>query len=59
MPDTDPTPVVHRYFDLAAQPDSPTYYAQFTDDATVEDEGVEHRGGEAIRARRATVPLVT
>ena len=50
---------IHRYFNLARQADTDTYFAQFTDDAVVEDEGVQHHGIAAIRTWRTTVPLVT
>jgi hypothetical protein len=49
---------IHRYFDLAVQPDLEAYYAQFAEDAVVEDEGRERRGIEAIRAWRGEVPPV-
>jgi hypothetical protein len=52
-------PHLRRYFELAAQPDAEEYFAQFADDATVEDEGKEHHGLDAIRAWRAEVPLVS
>ncbi len=58
MADTVPTRLIHRYFELAAQLDAVPYFAQFADDATVEDEGTEHHGVDAIRVWRATVPLV-
>jgi len=48
-----------RYFELAADPDTAAYFAQFADDATVEDEGKERHGIEAIRAWRSEVPLVS
>ena len=51
--------LIRRYFELAADPDTPAYFAQFADDATVEDEGKEHHGIEAIRAWRSEVPLVS
>jgi hypothetical protein len=51
--------LIRRYFELAAHPDTPAYFAQFADDATVEDEGKEHHGIDAIRAWRAEVPLVS
>jgi hypothetical protein len=59
-----PTPaaapeIVRRYFHLAAQPDGDAYFALFADDATVEDEGAEYHGLAAIRAWRASVPLVS
>jgi len=52
-------PIVSRYFALASAPDSEAYFALFAADATVEDEGVTHRGIDAIRAWRGEVPLVT
>ena len=59
MPDTTAPPLIRRYFDLASQPDSDAYFAQFAVDATVEDEGTQHHGIDGIRAWRASVPLVT
>jgi ketosteroid isomerase-like protein len=56
---SDTTALIDRYFDLAARPDSDAYFALFTDDATLEDEGTEHHGLEAIRAWRTSVPRVT
>jgi hypothetical protein len=50
--------IVRRYFDLAAQPYTEAYFAQFAHDAIVEDEGNERRGIAGIRAWRASVPLV-
>ena len=50
--------LIDRYFDLAPRPDAEAYFAQFADDAVVEDEGQEHRGTAAIRAWRASVPHV-
>jgi ketosteroid isomerase-like protein len=47
---TDTTTLIHRYFDLASQGDMQPYFAQFSEDATVEDEGVERNGIDAIRA---------
>jgi len=52
-------PNLRRYFELAAQPDIEAYFALFADDATVEDEGREQHGLDAIRAWRAEVPLVS
>jgi len=46
------------YFELAAQPDTDAYFAQFADDAVVEDEGKEHHGIGEIRAWRSEVPRV-
>jgi hypothetical protein len=57
--DTTAPPLIRRYFDLASQPDSDAYFAQFAVDATVEDEGTQHHGIDSIRAWRASVPLVT
>jgi hypothetical protein len=31
--------LIDRYFDLAPRPDADAYFAQFADDAVVEDEG--------------------
>jgi SnoaL-like domain len=59
VPDTTAPPLIRRYFDLASQPDSDAYFAQFAVDATVEDEGTQHHGIDGIRAWRAGVPLVT
>ena len=53
---TDHTTLIHRYFDLASQPDTQAYFAQFTEDAIVEDEGVQLKGIDAIRAWRTEVP---
>jgi ketosteroid isomerase-like protein len=50
--------LIRRYFDLAAQPDTDAYFAQFADDAVVEDEGEQRHGIAAIRAWRGKVPLV-
>jgi hypothetical protein len=50
--------LIQRYFDLAVAPDLSPYYAQFTEDALVEDEDREVRGIDAIRAWRAEVPRV-
>jgi hypothetical protein len=50
--------LVARYFVLAADPDLEAYRAQFADDAVVEDEGHVHRGIDAIRAWRTSVPAV-
>jgi len=47
-----------RYFELAAQPDTEPYFAQFTQDAVVEDEGTERHGIAEIRAWRTEVPAV-
>ena len=59
MPTSSSAPeIVRRYFDLAAQPDSEAYFALFAEDATVEDEGTVYHGLAAIRAWRASVPLV-
>ena len=55
---TDATTLIRRYFDLASQPDLQPYFAQFTEDATVEDEGVRRSGIDAIRAWRTEVPPV-
>jgi hypothetical protein len=50
--------LINRYFTLATQPDSEPYFALFTADAVVEDEGHEHHGIDAIRAWRTQVPRV-
>jgi hypothetical protein len=50
--------LIQRYFDLAVAPDLLPYYAQFAEDALVEDEGRERRGIDAIRAWRGEVPPV-
>ena len=50
--------LIDRYFDLAPQADSGAYFAQFADDAVVEDEGHAHHGIAAIRAWRTKVPRV-
>ena len=55
---TDRTTLIHRYFDLASQSDTEDYFAQFTEDAIVEDEGVQRKGIDAIRAWRTEVPRV-
>jgi len=47
-----------KYFELATQPDTEPYFAQFTDDAVVEDEGRERHGIAEIRAWRTEVPPV-
>jgi hypothetical protein len=54
---TDRTMLIHRYFELASQPDA-HYFAQFAEDAVVEDEGVQRTGIEAIRTWRTEVPPV-
>jgi hypothetical protein len=51
--------VIDRYFQLAPLSDTEAYFAQFTADATVEDEGHEHHGVDAIRAWRSEVPAVS
>jgi len=58
MTDAAMTQLIRRYFELAPQPDSDAYFAQFANQATVEDEGTEYCGVEAIRRWRASVPLV-
>jgi ketosteroid isomerase-like protein len=55
---TDTGTLIRRYFELASQTDTQAYFAQFTDDATVEDEGVQRKGVDAIRAWRTEVPRV-
>jgi hypothetical protein len=59
MTETTPTRLIDRYFTLAPQPDRDAYFAQFAEHATVEDEGVEHHGLDAIRTWRVSVPLVS
>ena len=55
---TDTATLIHRYFELASQTDTQAYFAQFTEDAAVEDEGVQRKGVDAIRAWRTEVPRV-
>ena len=55
---TDARELIDRYFDLAPRPDADAYFAQFADNAVVEDEGQAHRGIAAIRAWRSKVPRV-
>jgi hypothetical protein len=55
----DVTALIDRYFELAPRPDLGAYFAQFSDDALVEDEGHEYRGIEAVRAWRTEVPPVS
>ncbi|WP_406059902.1 nuclear transport factor 2 family protein [Micromonospora sp. NBC_00860] len=60
MTDTQAAPaIIRRYFELAGQPDSADYFALFAEDAVVEDESTEHRGIDAIRQWRRSVPLVS
>jgi hypothetical protein len=47
------------YFELATQPDTDAYFAQFTDDATVEDDGNKYHGIDDIRTWRTEVPRVS
>jgi hypothetical protein len=56
---TDVPDIVERYFREAINPDRERYFALFADDATVEDEGQEHHGIDAIRAWRVSIPKVT
>jgi hypothetical protein len=56
---TTTTELVDRYFAMAPEADTEPYFAQFAADATAEDEGVIHRGIDAIRAWRASVPPVS
>ncbi len=56
---TDAHERIRHYFVLAADPDLEPYYAQFADDAVVEDEGHLHHGIDAVRAWRTSVPPVT
>lgn len=52
------TELVQRYFELAPQHDPGPYLEQFSADAVLEDEGVEHRGVAAIRTwRRQATPV--
>ena len=51
--------VIDRYFHLAPLSDTDAYFAQFDPDATVEDEGHEYHGVDAIRAWRSEVPTVS
>jgi hypothetical protein len=56
---TDISERITQYFALATQPDVDPYFAQFTSGATVEDEGHEYHGVDAIRAWRTQVPRVS
>lgn len=56
-PDTAPD-LVDRYFARAVDPDPSGYFALFAADAVVEDDGHVHRGIDAIRAWRTSVPPV-
>jgi ketosteroid isomerase-like protein len=47
--------VIDRYFIVAAASDTDAFMALFTDDADVVDEGLRHRGSDAIRAWREDV----
>jgi hypothetical protein len=47
-----------QYFELATLPDTDAYFAQFTPDAVVEDEGKERHGIAEIRTWRTEVPSV-
>jgi hypothetical protein len=51
--------LINRYFHLAPLSDTDAYFAQFDADATVEDEGHDHHGVDAIRAWRSEVPMVS
>jgi hypothetical protein len=55
---TDVPDIIERYFEMAINPDREQYFALFTDDATVEDEGKEHHGIDEIRAWRVSIPKV-
>ena len=55
---TNTTTLIHRYFSLTPEADVNAYIAQFTEDAIVEDEGVQRKGIDAIRAWRTQVPRV-
>ncbi|MEU9351489.1 nuclear transport factor 2 family protein [Streptomyces griseoloalbus] len=60
MPPATTAPrIIRRYFELAPSPDTEAYFALFTDDALVEDEGKQYPGIDAIRAWRTEVPLVS
>jgi hypothetical protein len=50
---------IDRYFQLAPLSDTDAYFAQFDANATVEDEGHEHHGVDAIRVWRGEVPTVS
>ena len=52
-------PLIERYFRLAPLSDTDAYFEQFDARATVEDEGREYHGVDAIRAWRGEVPTVT
>ena len=56
---TNQEKLVDRYFALAPAADPEPYFAQFSPDAVVEDEGVTYRGVDAIRSWRAVVPEVS
>lgn len=56
---SDLTGVIDRYFDLATAPDPEPFFAQFADDAVVEDDGRRHDGIAAVRAWRTSVPAVS
>ncbi|MGF7238673.1 MAG: nuclear transport factor 2 family protein [Frankia sp.] len=56
---TDAATLIDRYFTLAPQPDADEYFAQFTDQAVVEDEGKQRHGIAEIRAWRTEVPTVS
>ncbi len=56
---TDVPQIIERYFRQAVNPDREQYFALFADDATVEDEGEEHHGIDAIRAWRVSIPKVS
>jgi ketosteroid isomerase-like protein len=51
MPESHPA-VIDRYFTLAAQRDTDALMALFADDADVVDQGLRHRGIDAIRLWR-------
>ncbi|OZD07126.1 hypothetical protein CH275_08110 [Rhodococcus sp. 06-235-1A] len=50
--------IIDRYFELATLADSEPYFALFTPDAVVEDEGNEYQGIDEIRRWRTEVPQV-
>ena len=47
-----------EYFELATRTDTEAYFAQFADDAVVEDEGKERHGIAEIRSWRSEIPRV-
>lgn len=51
--------LIDRYFDLATQVEREPWFALFTDDVVVEDDGRTHQGIAEVRAWRTGVPSVT